>query len=713
MKHFSTFLILLLLSTFQLFAYNNIWVGDVRNVWWTEQGIISDYYLKVHPAGVYAKCELTLEFDAEMLSFNPSDSLEIQMNFDLPEGAIVTDLWLWIFGQAEQADIHDRWTASLIYESIVQRRIDPAILTKNWGDSYNLKVFPIMTDMPRKVKIEYIVPVNTYGAQYYSVPLPLNFAQMSALWPGTTNVYFEGGTGYTNPSIGEMPNLRFKDLYHPDDGLCYGTRLGDSSISSDNLTLTYVAKSKSLVSVGYDKTLDENFFELNMNPSEFFELKDGKKTVFLIDFIEENSDYNGEELLAELRSAILQNFDDTDSINLMFSGILAARASNNWIACTDSVINALFDNISAEFFNSYSNLPPLLSDGVSFIQNNGGTGNMVLISSGHENGSRAEANGLITDLMSLIENDQLPIHVINLDNYYSHYIDYYIGGVYYRGNEYLYKHLSQRTGADYLSVNNNNLSYLLTETCSKLNGYFKNISIEVEFENGYTYSVFDLYSTNTMRYFNDNVRLVGKYMGTLPIKVKGHAQKSSGEVISNTRSIDADGVSKNNNEIKQVWASQLINELKSLPASNMVMSSIIETSIEYRVLCDYSAFLVLEPGFVPDLDWNEEQPLVDEMGWGTALTNEVIEDKLNTLSNYPNPVTTQTTFKYSVHTSGHVELKLLNSSGQLLEVLLDEEKPEGEYELNYNAAKLPEGMYLYVLLINGESIQQNKMIVVK
>lgn len=713
MKHFSTFLVLFLFSI-QLIANNNIWVVDVREGWWSEQGVISDYYLKVQPAGTYATCELTLEFDAESLSFNPSDSLEMQMDFELPQGAVVTDLWLWIFGQAEQADIHDRWTASLIYESIVQRRIDPAILTKNWGNTYNLKVFPIMSDMPRKVKIEYIVPVNSYGAQGYSIPMPMNIAQMSAQWPGTTNVYFDGGGKYSSPSIAEMPDQNFKELKHPDEGLLYGTELSDSASVYTSLTLNYIAENKSIISVGYDKELDENFFELNLKPSDYFDLKEGKKTVFLIDFIEQNSVCSGAELLSNLRTTILQNFDEQDSINLMFSGILTSKASSNWLACSDTAINSIFDNISPEFFNSYSNLTPLLSEGINFIKDNGGTGNIVLVASGHENGSSAEANGLITDLLGLIGKNKIPIHIINLDDYYTHYINYFIGGVNYWGNEYLYKHLSQFTGAECLSGFENDLQTLLTETCTKSGGYFKNISVEIAFNDGYAYSVFEPSTANAITYYDDNWRMVGKYIGSLPITLKVHAQKSTGEVMSKTLRLQADDVNECSEGIKQVWASHLINELKASNESNMVMSTIIETSIEYRVLCNYSAFLVLEPGFVPDIDLLE-QPGIDGDIWeGVAVSvDEVIDNKQSLLSNYPNPVKNFTTFRYTVNTRGKVKLSLLNSSGQLVEVLVDEDMVEGEYELPYNAESLKGGIYFCDLQIDGKSVQQYKMIVVR
>jgi hypothetical protein len=65
--------------------------------------------------------------------------------------------------------------------------------------------------------------------------------------------------------------------------------------------------------------------------------------------------------------------------------------------------------------------------------------------------------------------------------------------------------------------------------------------------------------------------------------------------------------------------------------------------------------------------------------------------------NYPNPFNPTTRIRFSLPESNHVSLRVYNLLGQEVAVLLDEFKPTGTYEVTFDAASLPTGMYLYSL----------------
>ncbi len=154
------------------------------NSWWSNgQGKIDSASLLIEPKGIYAECTLILEFAADETQYGSMDSLEVDMNFRLPDGAEITDLVLWINEDPVTGDWYDRWTASLIYESIVQRRIDPAILTKLNSNEFNIKVFPLLTYLKRKIKIRYLVPINNLITNNPSVSIPFNILKLSSSLP--------------------------------------------------------------------------------------------------------------------------------------------------------------------------------------------------------------------------------------------------------------------------------------------------------------------------------------------------------------------------------------------------------------------------------------------------------------------------------------------------------------------------------------------------
>lgn len=87
--------------------------------------------------------------------------------------------------------------------------------------------------------------------------------------------------------------------------------------------------------------------------------------------------------------------------------------------------------------------------------------------------------------------------------------------------------------------------------------------------------------------------------------------------------------------------------------------------------------------------------------------------------NYPNPFNPGTKIKYSVPQSSQIELKVYDVLGNLLGTLVHEQKPAGTYEITWNAANLPSGVYFYQLKatpVGGQTrnfIQTKKMILLR
>ena len=70
--------------------------------------------------------------------------------------------------------------------------------------------------------------------------------------------------------------------------------------------------------------------------------------------------------------------------------------------------------------------------------------------------------------------------------------------------------------------------------------------------------------------------------------------------------------------------------------------------------------------------------------------------------NYPNPFKEKTVIKYCVAYRSRVKITVYNSEGQLIEVLLDEEKNAGTYEIEFSAVK-----YQYSSVPEGEGKEKN------
>jgi len=80
--------------------------------------------------------------------------------------------------------------------------------------------------------------------------------------------------------------------------------------------------------------------------------------------------------------------------------------------------------------------------------------------------------------------------------------------------------------------------------------------------------------------------------------------------------------------------------------------------------------------------------------------------------NYPNPFNPSTTVRYSIPTKSKVVIKVYDILGNEITTLLNEEKSVGNYELTWNAANLPSGVYFYQLMA-GSFVDTKKMIFMK
>jgi hypothetical protein len=95
----------------------------------------------------------------------------------------------------------------------------------------------------------------------------------------------------------------------------------------------------------------------------------------------------------------------------------------------------------------------------------------------------------------------------------------------------------------------------------------------------------------------------------------------------------------------------------------------------------------------------------------TALPNEFVLKQ-----NYPNPFNPSTSIEYRVGSSEYVTLKVYDILGNEIATLVNEEKPVGTYEVDFNASSIKHhtssGVYFYQLSA-GDFVQTKKMILIK
>lgn len=109
-------------------------------------------------------------------------------------------------------------------------------------------------------------------------------------------------------------------------------------------------------------------------------------------------------------------------------------------------------------------------------------------------------------------------------------------------------------------------------------------------------------------------------------------------------------------------------------------------------------------------------------GWDGSLTDigdskEMIEN-FNLAQNYPNPFNPETKISWQLAVGSFVTLKIYDVLGNEVAILVNEEKPVGKYQVNFNAQQttnnqqLSSGVYFYQLRA-GQFVQTKKFVLLK
>ena len=74
------------------------------------------------------------------------------------------------------------------------------------------------------------------------------------------------------------------------------------------------------------------------------------------------------------------------------------------------------------------------------------------------------------------------------------------------------------------------------------------------------------------------------------------------------------------------------------------------------------------------------------------------------MQNYPNPFNPVTTISYSIAISGEVKVRVYDILGMLVKEVYSGHKPAGNHSIQFDAANLSSGIYIYELVSNGNRI---------
>ncbi len=94
------------------------------------------------------------------------------------------------------------------------------------------------------------------------------------------------------------------------------------------------------------------------------------------------------------------------------------------------------------------------------------------------------------------------------------------------------------------------------------------------------------------------------------------------------------------------------------------------------------------------------------------LTETLVIKDYELFQNYPNPFNPSTTISFQMPKDGFVTLKIYDILGKEVTTLVNEYKTTGKYNVQFNAASLASGMYVYQIKV-GDFSSTKKLMLMK
>jgi Ca-activated chloride channel family protein len=707
MKNLYTFLAILalpLLFTTPLHATFSLRVGDPRQSWSTQQGTIEEAVLSVRPKGLYYEYGLYLTFSARGTSYKAQDSLEVTLQFELPEAAIIHDSWLWIYDDIVRAKILDRWTAATIYEGIVNRRQDPSLLTKLNARQYKLQVFPMKGDETRKVKITFLMPAD-WSRETVASELPVQLLNTSKIKLPALQLLVWPDADWKNPVLVDHPELPFEAHTDPAFGNYFRTQVPTTALQP-GLRFAFDSPLRRGQYLRVLQNGQSGFYQLAVLPAHLFEHEAARKIALLVDYEAGAGTITAAAILQELQKRMLLELSPLDSFNLILSSLNPQAVSNTWIPADSLSIIQAFSTAGAMLAN-YSNLASLLIKGIDFIKNTAGGGQILLASNASQYGNYTSANVLIQDVLALLGTPPIPLHTLNYNSANSPY--FYIGGQYYYGNDYFFTNISKLSGGATQAVRNSNLSKAVASAIGNLGASLRFYDFHTTLENGYCYGRFDLGAVTEVATLNRPILQVGKFQGTFPFKIE-LAGELDNQFVSASLSVPAAEIQTADSLTREMWYGTYIQLLEQEPANSDLISELVFNSLTERVLSLYTAFLCLE-------DTTQLCPTCEDESLLVSTDDLAAQDSL--LTAWPNPFSDQVTIAVQAGAgerfSTAASLEIYTATGQFVRQF-----PLGNFDLQQTkivwdgrtsaGAMLPPGVYVALARINPGQKQVLKLV---
>lgn len=626
----------------------------ILEYWWgpyqVGQASFENVKVNVTPLGAYARVELTFELAALDYQNNRTSALEFEMPFTLPPGSIVEDSYLWIFGVPVRASIYERKEAREIYNSYIVRRTDPLLIYKD-GNAHMIRIYPVAPGESRKMQISILTPVRRVGNNY-EIPtllhmfkqVPESFKFIEITVPKKTN----WGIAQTMKNSYSRSSTDSTDTYIIPS---YNPYL------ENNMWLSYTnEKPKDIFSVQTDED-GNGYFHFMVNDDEG--ATEPNHYLFIMDLYRPyitGSEGTEVDLIESFKNSIILGTNPGDRIKVIYrcNGVITKNGSvrmSSWMDCSPHNIDSFFKSIYPPSLgtisaNGENNIIRLLNDHYLYeTQTVKGPIQTVIVSCNTPAAYYESYAADVVKQLSATIRDNGPIHTFEINKRQYRRFYSYQKQKSFNNNEYILSGISDLSGGIHKTLATDwgiEDSQLQNIVPAKLTELLRQTEQPLEVHTNFTYDGF-IYDQVSVKSLSNSKQhfLTGKiYKGSGPITVKYLIKEG------NTAKLHEVSLQPEKMESKlaeKIWAGNHLNKTTAdLKASGIIPTTdyndVVQQSIKYHVLTDFTSMLALEPDTVGTETEEDDNLSVHEIASGSAF--------LVNVEAYPNPFTTKLELRF-------------------------------------------------------------------
>ncbi len=654
-------------------------------------------WLKKYDATVTITDQMAITHVDQTFKNETSQRLEGIFIFPLPKTAIIMNLILWINGVPVQGKVMDSDTAQSIYENVVKKMIDPALLEYLGDNIFKLSVFPIEPNgkpmSERRIEITYaetlpyesgtidytffMKTVNLSSKPVERASIDISLTSQKKILSVTSPTH-DGTSGLV---INKLSDLSYTITYGEENTMSekdlkiyYQLKNDDFAINH----LTYLPNTDS--AMFFDAAGDDSYYLLWVTPpDDISQSQVLKKNVAFIADISSSMEGERIEQLRKSLNVMVDMLNPGDCFNVIAFNTAPLPFKSDLVIADAATISTAHNFINELGAVGMTNMEDAFKVGLKSTWHDTCINVVVFLTDGKPTWPINTSSKGVIDTVAAYNTRDVGIYTFGIGD---------------EAEELFLKQLAKENdGFNIMIMEDDSIQMVLKHFMDKISyPLIKNIAINYGGLDKY-----DIYPKALPSLFaGTQLTILGRYRnaGIFTTTFTGDVGSQSVSLASN---LSYPSQMPNQPFVARMWASakidHLLDEIDLYGELPELKNAVKELGKKYCIITPYTSYLVIEDP--------------------TSIMDKTVPyaKNLQLFKNTPNPFKAATTIRFAVPKSEQaltVQLRIFDLRGRLVKTLINELTMGGNYSLQWDAtdkqgSPVGTGFYIAILKVGTKT----------